>query len=648
MLFNKFKSKIQYLFTFVILVIVILVILFNSLVQLYKEKQNILKKLGLGNHNYWGLETPNKTHLSEKQLPQKDHKNLVLSDDEEKMGLWSSPFNWNVIAIHSSLLPDGRVLSFGSYAANDIWKKDNTKANKKITLSDNFKLHRDDGDHQWQHHNVQAGVDMDIWDPTLGVGQESHKIFNRPLIWDAFCSIVRVMNFNEVFILGGNKEPKDNGPDTQNATVIFDLKKNKFTRFANLNFDRWYGSIVRLKNDKLLMLGGVDITVDNTNEKHKEHIKTNHEAGGHLPSTIPELLYKNDNGIYEWQALYHLESNKFFGSDLSDEWSYPKSFVLSDGSVVGISYNKIWKIDKELKEIKQVGEITLKKNGYIKKIQEKIDPNSRNDERDKKLILGNMGSGVGSSSVALMIRENQIILIGGDQKEDEFLPSSEVHLIDFSLDKNKPIVKKLSIMNFPRSNLNATILPDGNIFVNGGHAYKDREFSIYEGEIYNFDKNEWSIVSSGQMRRNYHSSSLLLLDGSILVAGGDVWNAEIFYPPYLFKKDEKFKTSIAKRLNIDVNFKKLNNDNFNKFQIILNDNLSDLKDITLLSSGSVTHAQPSESRFYKLKFKSDKNNLKKINVDLSETFNDLQKGMYIIFVIDIYGVPSRGIIIEIA
>jgi hypothetical protein len=159
MLFNNFKNKIQYLFTFVILVIVILVILFNSLVQLYKEKQNILKKLGLG-HNYWGLETPNKTHLSEKQLPQKDHKNLVLLDDEEKMGLWSSPFNWNVIAIHSSLLPDGRVLSFGSYAANDIWKKDNTKENKKITLSDNFKLHRDDGDHQWQHHNVQAGVDI--------------------------------------------------------------------------------------------------------------------------------------------------------------------------------------------------------------------------------------------------------------------------------------------------------------------------------------------------------------------------------------------------------------------------------------------------------------------------------------------------------
>ena len=221
-----------------------------------------------------GTRTPNKTHLSEKQLPQLDHKNLSLLGDENKTGLWSSPFNWNVIAIHSTLLPDGKVLSFGSYAAKDIWEEGNTKENKLITLTDGNKLYRDDGDHQWQHHNVQAGVDMDIWDPNLGIGKNSHKVFNRPLNWDAFCSIVRVINNKEVFILGGNKEPKDEGPDTQNATVIYDLEKNEFKRFANLNYDRWYGSVVRLKDDKLLMLGGVDITIDE-NKKDHENIQEN-------------------------------------------------------------------------------------------------------------------------------------------------------------------------------------------------------------------------------------------------------------------------------------------------------------------------------------------------------------------------------------
>ena len=179
--------------------------------------------------------------------------------------------------------------------------------------------------------------------------------------------------------------------------------------------------MVKLKDDKLLMLGGVDITIDE-NKKDHENIQENHESGEHLAITIPELLFKNENGIYEWKALNHLESNKFFGSDLSDEWNYPKSFLLSDGSVIGISYNKIWRIDNELKKIVQVGSIPLKKNGYVKSIVEKIDPNKRNDERDKKLILGTMGSGVGSTSSALMIREAMIILIGGDQVEKEFLP----------------------------------------------------------------------------------------------------------------------------------------------------------------------------------------------------------------------------------
>ena len=43
--------------------------------------------------------------------------------------------------------------------------------------------------------------------------------------------------------------------------------------------------------------------------------------------------------------------------------------------------------------------------------------------------------------------------------------------------------------------------------------------------------------------RLYHSTSLLLPDGSVLTAGGGApgpvtnLNAEIYYPPYLFKKD---------------------------------------------------------------------------------------------------------------
>ena len=50
-------------------------------------------------------------------------------------------------------------MTFGSYAIIDKEEKD-IRENKKITLSNGYKLERDLGDHQWMHHNVQGGVDL--------------------------------------------------------------------------------------------------------------------------------------------------------------------------------------------------------------------------------------------------------------------------------------------------------------------------------------------------------------------------------------------------------------------------------------------------------------------------------------------------------
>ena len=54
-------------------------------------------------------------------------------------------------------------MTFGSYAVIEKEDKD-IRENKKVVLSNGFKLERDLGDHQWLHHNVQGGVDFDIWD----------------------------------------------------------------------------------------------------------------------------------------------------------------------------------------------------------------------------------------------------------------------------------------------------------------------------------------------------------------------------------------------------------------------------------------------------------------------------------------------------
>ena len=79
---------------------------------------------------------------------------------------------------------------------------------------------------------------------------------------DAFCSVVRVLDRNRVFILGGNKNIDTNLPDTQNATMIYDIKNQKFELSKNLNFKRWYGSVVITGDEKMVMFGGKDIVTE--------------------------------------------------------------------------------------------------------------------------------------------------------------------------------------------------------------------------------------------------------------------------------------------------------------------------------------------------------------------------------------------------
>ena len=196
-------------------------------------------------------------------------------------------------------------------------------------------------------------------------------------------------------------------------------------------------------------------------------------------------------------------------------------------------------------------------------------------------------------------------------------------------------IQELNPMNFPRSNGNATIMPDGNIFINGGTSYDDLAFSVFTPEIYNPNTQETSEMSQAYFRRNYHSTSLLLADGRILTAGGDVWNAEIFYPPYLFTKDINNKTVLAERPKITKLKKNIKRGEM--IDIVVNGEVSK---VTLISTGSTTHAQNSESKFRNIDFKKISNN--KIEISLDSNQNDLQNGTYLLFVLNSKGTPSEG------
>ena len=624
----------KYTFTKILLSLtvafVLIVIFLGSFLNLYENRRVIFKKLGidvnlLDNHHDEKRFLVNPLEKSNRQLPPINIKDLKINNNADVFGQWTAPVDWNVTAIHSILLPDETVMTFGTFAVDKINDENNSediRSNKKITLTDGREMERDAGKHQWEGHDVNSGIDFDIWDPKKGVDLNSHILFKQPVVMDAFCSIVRVLDNNNVFILGGNKNYDTEIPDGSNMSMIYNVQDKKFELSKNLNFKRWYGSAVITGDNKLIVFGGVNRSV----------------SKGYIPSTIPELIDLNniDQG---WMPLEQSQSDDLFGDNENQrEWSYPRTFLASDGNIVGISYNKIWTMDlKNDFRITKTGEIPLVKSG-ISRIEKFQNPNIESSEIENLKLL-TIGSPVGDTNSVLMIDKDKILVFGGKQNGKSYAPSNKVYLIDFS-DSFKPIIKELNSMSYARSNANATILPDGNIFINGGHSYNDLEFSVLNPEIYNPITQNSKEMGSAYFRRNYHASSLLLPDGRILTAGGDVWNAEIFYPPYLFTKDINNKTILAERPEIIELNKTLKRGNTEKIKV-----KGDISKVTLISTGSVTHAQGSESKFRNIDFKRASNDEIEIVIDKNE--NNLQNGNYLLFVLDAKGTPSEGKILYI-
>ena len=132
---------------------------------------------------------------------------------------------------------------------------------------------------------------------------------------------------------------------------------------------------------------------------------------------------------------------------------------------------------------------------------------------------------------------------GGDSSRD-------ARVID--LNGANPQVSATAPMAYGRRQHNLTVLADGTVLATGGNSsgasLVDLDHGVYPAELWNPVTGQWRTLAAMQVTRQYHSTALLLPDGRVLSAGGGVCgtcdevgylakNAEVFSPPYLFKKD---------------------------------------------------------------------------------------------------------------
>ncbi len=138
-------------------------------------------------------------------------------------GAWSSVKPWPVIAVHAVLMPDGRVLTYG------------TKTSGQQTAIENY----------------------DIWDPGAGL-DGGHLTLPNTSGTDLFCSSQLVLpGGSQVFVAGGDNWTGTGTTNTgNNNSNLIDYENNSISRQANMNRQRWYSSSTTLLNGETYIQGG--------------------------------------------------------------------------------------------------------------------------------------------------------------------------------------------------------------------------------------------------------------------------------------------------------------------------------------------------------------------------------------------------------
>ena len=143
--------------------------------------------------------------------------------DANVRGMWSEVIAWPLIPLHTVLMPDGRVMSYGT-----------------------------DGNGTQTAHTI-----YDVWDPEQGLGN-GHLTLPNNTLTDIFCSSQLVLPTGDaVFVAGGDNWTGTATTNTgNNNSNTFTLATNTLARGNNMNRARWYSSSITLLNGETYIQGG--------------------------------------------------------------------------------------------------------------------------------------------------------------------------------------------------------------------------------------------------------------------------------------------------------------------------------------------------------------------------------------------------------
>ena len=447
---------------------------------------------------------------------------ITYAGDPAVVGQWTATAGLPVVAIHSVMLPNQRVL---------FWDR------------------------------ASAGTDINprLLNPDGTVVATPHPVL------ELFCAGHTLDAQGRAMIFGGHDGADGFGLATAFA---YDHASNTFTSHAAMNAGRWYPTNTALANGDTLVISGSTTPGVNNNTPQVFQAKTE-----------------------TWRTL----STAVRGVPL-----YPMMFLAPDGRAFNAGPNQ----SAQFLNTAGTGSWSASINSSVER---------------------NYGA-------AVMYDAGKVALIGGGYI------TNTVERIDLAA--ATPAWSLAAPMAFPRRQINAVILADGNVLVTGGSktpVFNDNAGSLFAAEIWDPLANTWSMGAAAAVPRLYHSETVLLPDGRVVSLGGghpgaanggpNNFNMEYYSPPYLFKGARPTVTGAP------------DSGAYGQTVFVATPDAAAITKVHVIRLGATTHAFDQDQRINRLSFSAVAGGL---NVTLPASSNLAPPGYYWLFVVRNTGVPSIG------
>ena len=436
---------------------------------------------------------------------------------------------------------------------------------------------------------IKSALNYAIWNPSIGIGTDAFEVLSNTTDTEVFCSgQALIPRTGQSLILGGSRFilNSDTGDHVTDVN-IFDPDTESLTAHTpSMAFSRWYATVVTMPNGEHIALGG------------RKTKPTSDTPATYSPT--PEVRAIDGS----WRTLSSATSDTAYGAFGGGSWNYPRAWVNPQGSVFILGHND------SMYKLQTVG------GGILSKYTAKI-PGGR----------GNLPSVMFTPGKIFSVRRDRVASI-----------------IDIN-GTGEPVVSSAGTLAKDRQYANATLLADGRVWVNGGSSTgNDLAGAALDSELWDPKTNKWTITASAATARLYHSASLLLPDGAVLTGGGGYpgplkqLNGEIYYPPYLYKKDGSGQFALRPEI-IDAPTNMIGWGQ--EFSVEATESIVK---VTLVRMGVVTHAFNNEQRFFGLAVPQVG---KIVTVKSPARANVAPPGFYLLFAWNAKGVPSVAKIIHI-